>query len=72
MANKSGDSAHIISNASSAISDGIVPYDSSYLAGATSETIITGGHSIHESPETILHLRKILHDRLPKDTLANQ
>lgn len=72
MANKTGDSAHIISNASSAISDGIVPYDSSYLAGATSETIVTGGHSIHESPETILHLRKILHDRLPKDTLANQ
>ncbi len=49
---------------SRAISDGIVPYSSSHLAGATSERIITGRHNIHENPQTILELRKILHNRL--------
>ena len=44
------------------LSDGIVPYTSSHLAGAASEHIILGGHSIHERPETILHLRQILRD----------
>lgn len=46
------------------ISDGIVPYDSSHLEGATSETVLSGNHSIHEDPETILHLRKILYESL--------
>lgn len=48
------------------ISDGIVPYTSSHLPKADSEIVITGGHSIHENPQTILHLRKILHDHLKK------
>lgn len=47
-------------------SDGIVPYDSSHLDGAFSETVITGGHSIHENPKTILQLRKILHEHLAR------
>lgn len=47
-----------------AISDGVVPYDSSHLEGAASETIITGRHNIHENPKTILQLRKILHQHL--------
>ncbi len=47
-----------------AISDGVVPYDSSHLEGAASETIITGKHNIHENPKTILQLRKILHQHL--------
>lgn len=48
------------------LSDGIVPYDSSHLDGAASETVITGGHNIHENPKTILQLRKILHEHLNK------
>lgn len=48
------------------ISDGIVPYSSSHLDGATSETIITGSHNIHENPKTILQLRKILYAHLEK------
>lgn len=47
-----------------AISDGVVPYDSSHLEGAASETIITGRHNIHENPKTIVQLRKILHQHL--------
>ena len=46
------------------LSDGIVPYQSSHLDGAMSETIITGGHGIHESPKTVRELRKILHEHL--------
>lgn len=45
-------------------SDGIVPYKSSHLEGAASETIIKGGHSIQDTPEAVLTLRKILHQHL--------
>ncbi|AWY20207.1 lipase family alpha/beta hydrolase [Moraxella bovis] len=48
------------------LSDGIVPYDSSHLDGAVSETVVTGGHNIHENPKTILQLRKILHEHLAR------
>ncbi|MGP5119419.1 esterase/lipase family protein [Psychrobacter alimentarius] len=46
------------------LSDGIVPYTSAHLEGATSETIISGGHSIQTNPQTILTLRRILHKQL--------
>lgn len=46
------------------LSDGIVPYTSAHLEGAASETIISGGHSIQENPQTILTLRRILHEQL--------
>jgi pimeloyl-ACP methyl ester carboxylesterase len=46
------------------MSDGIVPYQSSHLEGAVSEKIISGGHSIHESPDAILELRRILREHL--------
>lgn len=46
------------------LSDGIVPYKSAHLDGAASETIIIGGHSIQENPQTILTLRRILHQQL--------
>ena len=46
------------------MSDGIVPYQSSHLEGAVSEKIISGGHSIHESPDAILELRRILRAHL--------
>lgn len=42
------------------MSDGIVPYTSSHLDGAVSEKIIKGGHSIQETPEAVLELRRIL------------
>lgn len=46
------------------LSDGIVPYTSAHLEGAASETIINGGHSIQQSPQTILTLRRILYKQL--------
>lgn len=52
--------------AGTAISDGIVPYESSHLDGAEREIIITGGHSIHENPKTVRELRKILHEHLAR------
>lgn len=42
------------------MTDGIVPYTSSHLEGAISEKIIQGGHSIQETPEAVLELRRIL------------
>ena len=35
-------------------------YKSAHLEGAASEKIIKGGHSIQETPEAILELRRIL------------
>ncbi|MGO2232230.1 esterase/lipase family protein [Psychrobacter sp.] len=46
------------------LSDGIVPYTSAHLDGAASETVINGGHSIQENPQTILTLRRILHQHI--------
>ncbi len=46
------------------LSDGIVPYTSAHLEGAKTETVINGGHSIQENPQTILTLRRILYDQL--------
>lgn len=42
-------------------SDGLVPFASAHLPGAASETVITSGHSVQETPEAILELRRILH-----------
>ncbi|WP_180135920.1 triacylglycerol lipase [Acinetobacter sp. YH12070] len=42
------------------ISDDVVPYTSAHLEGAVSEKIIKGGHSIQETPEAVLELRRIL------------
>lgn len=41
-------------------SDGIVPYDSSYLEGAVSEKIVHSDHSAHQHPLAILELQRIL------------
>jgi hypothetical protein len=48
------------SNNPAKITDGVVPYSSAHLAGAASEKIIHGGHSIQETPEAVLELRRIL------------
>lgn len=45
-------------------SDGIVPYWSAHLDGARSEKIITSGHSVQETPEAIIEIRKILRNEL--------
>lgn len=42
------------------MNDDIVPYLSSHLEGAVSEKVITGGHSIQETAEAVLELRRIL------------
>lgn len=44
----------------SIMTDGVVPYLSAHLEGAQSEKIIKGGHSIQETPEAVLELRRIL------------
>lgn len=41
-------------------SDGIVPYASAHLEGAQSEKCIASGHSVQETPEAILEIRRIL------------
>lgn len=46
------------------ITDGIVPYKSAHLDGAVSEKFFTGGHSIQETPEAVLELRRILRQHL--------
>ena len=46
------------------LSDGIVPYKSSHLDGAVREIILKGNHSLHENPQTVKELRKILHEHL--------
>lgn len=40
--------------------DGFVPYTSSHLDGAQSEAVIVSGHSVQESAESILEIRRIL------------
>ena len=42
------------------INDDVVPYQSAHLAGAVSEKLIVGSHSIQETPEAVLELRRIL------------
>lgn len=42
-------------------SDGVVPYHSAHLPGAKSEKVIPSGHSVQETPEAIIEIRRILH-----------
>ncbi len=41
--------------------DGIVPYSSASFPGAVSEKVIRSGHSVQETPEAALELRRIMH-----------
>lgn len=43
-------------------SDGLLPYTSAHLPGAQSELVITSGHSVQETPEAILEIRRILRE----------
>ncbi|MGY1459566.1 MULTISPECIES: esterase/lipase family protein [unclassified Luteimonas] len=44
--------------------DGLVPYRSAHLPGALSEKVIISGHSVQESAQAILEIRRILHGHL--------
>lgn len=44
--------------------DGLVPYWSSHLGGALSEKVIISGHSVQETPEAVLEVRRILREDL--------
>jgi pimeloyl-ACP methyl ester carboxylesterase len=59
----------IIGNATPALaletsSDGVVPYRSAHLSGAMSEKVIRAGHSVQETPEAIVEIRRILRQHL--------
>ena len=54
------------------MNDGIVPYQSAHLNGSVSEVIIKGGHSIQETPEAVLELRRILRLHLTEHGLTKQ
>lgn len=51
--------------------DGIVPYSSSHLEGADSEKVIYSGHSVQETPEAIMEIRRILRVSLNEDGYAD-
>ncbi|KAF1697280.1 hypothetical protein CSC62_08755 [Pseudoxanthomonas jiangsuensis] len=51
--------------------DGLVPYRSSHLAGALSEKVVISGHSVQETAQAILEIRRILHQDLD-ETEARQ
>lgn len=51
--------------------DGLVPYWSSHLPGAQSEILVTSGHSVQETPEAILEIRRILHHDLRQRAAAS-
>ena len=42
--------------------DGLVPYWSSHLDGALSEKVIISGHSVQETPQAVLEIRRILRE----------
>ncbi|MCC4597644.1 alpha/beta fold hydrolase [Xanthomonas campestris pv. phormiicola] len=44
--------------------DGVVPYRSAHLQGAESELVVTSGHSVQETPQAILEIRRILHAQI--------
>ncbi|WP_407471522.1 alpha/beta hydrolase [Xanthomonas campestris pv. raphani] len=44
--------------------DGLVPYRSAHLDGAASELVVTSWHSVQETPQAILEIRRILHAEL--------
>jgi pimeloyl-ACP methyl ester carboxylesterase len=42
------------------MADGVVPYWSSHLDGAKSERIVASNHSVHQNPEAIAEVKRIL------------
>jgi len=48
------------STSDNAAGDGVVPISSAELAGAQSTLIVRSGHNVHESPEAIAEVIRIL------------
>ena len=48
----------------SSAGDGVVKYSSAHLDGIESEKIIRSGHSVQGNPETILEVKRILHEHV--------
>ena len=48
--------------------DGVVPYISSHLDGATSELVVKSGHSVQQNPLGIQEVRRILLEHLRNTT----
>ncbi|ELF6204770.1 TPA: alpha/beta fold hydrolase [Pseudomonas putida] len=44
--------------------DGVVPYASSHLSGADSELVVPSWHSVQETPQAIVEIRRVLHEHL--------
>jgi hypothetical protein len=44
-------------------SDGVVPYASSHLDGAASELVVPSHHSVQDTPQAILEIRRILREK---------
>lgn len=53
-----------VDGALDASDDGLVPYWSAHLEGALSEKVIVSGHSVQETPEAVLEVRRILRQDL--------
>lgn len=51
--------------------DGVVPYRSAHLEGALSEKIIISLHSVQGTPQSILEIRRILHEDLGDSDTAS-
>ena len=51
-------------------SDGVVPYASAHLDGAESERVITSWHSVQETPQAMLEVRRILREQLRSEGAA--
>jgi pimeloyl-ACP methyl ester carboxylesterase len=52
-------------------SDSIVPYQSAHLEGAESELVVSAGHSVQETPQAIVEIRRILHLHLQQAERAH-
>jgi pimeloyl-ACP methyl ester carboxylesterase len=50
-----------------ASSDGIVPYKSAHLAGASSELVVASRHSVYDAPQAVAEVRRILTDNLDQE-----
>ncbi|WP_052210278.1 hypothetical protein [Xanthomonas cannabis] len=51
--------------------DGLVPYRSAHLDGAASELVVTSWHSVQETPQAILEIRRILHAQLQAEAAGS-
>jgi pimeloyl-ACP methyl ester carboxylesterase len=50
--------------------DGVVPYWSSHLNGAVSEKVVNAGHSVQETPQAVIELKRILREDISERASA--